>query len=459
MRNQREERKTTRVICGAAVCLAALLLAFPCAAQSQDNSTPQDNSTTPQQQPDSFPNHPVTSTLDTGQTIDTDNKVISALRVGHWSLVDFDVFYAFDSNYTFSPTNPSVSNAMAVRALVLYSRQNGDSGIDFQYLPYLLASQQLQQRSIFLDQQLDLHIYRNLNAHWILNLDERLRYEPSSGTLFDPSIIPNYTTGDIFQTPFLATGQKSLQNQVTAALTDTLNARDTLTFHAQYEYANVTNAFGSPNPPAGQDFHTNNTIAGGVSWNHRWHETVLIGVSYTYGRQILGGPSEDQEYNTLLFTYNQRIRPTLVVRFSIGPSIQIHGNGAPSGKTLVGSADLVKTFRSSYLTLNYSRDYGFTGVISDSYHDRYDASYAQDIGRRLVVSAGIGYIQQAYVALPEIDGRDVWGRVDYDLTSRWGIFAQLMNSAAAGPAQPYAARNFLSAGVLWSSQRKHQFQQ
>jgi hypothetical protein len=456
VRKRMEDGRITKVLTSASFCLAILLFVFPCAAQSQDQSQ---NNPTDSQEPESVPTHPVTSTLDTGTTIDTDNKVISALRLGHWSLLDFDLFYAYDSNYTFNPTTPSVSNGVAAKALILYSRQNGDSGIDFQYQPYLLATEESQVRSIFVDQLLDLHIYKNLSARWVLNLDERFRYEPDNGSLLDPTIIPNYTTGDIFETPFIATGQQSLQNQFTASLTDTFSGRDTLTLHAQYEYDNVTNAFDIPNPPPISTFQTDNTIAGGVAWNHRFRQTAQFGLDYTYSRQILGKPDQEQEYNSLLVTYSDKIRPDLMIRLAIGPSIQLHSNGTPSSKTLIGNADLLKTFRSAYLTLSFSRDYGFTGVITNSYHNRYDASYSQNIGQRLIASAGIGYIQQVSLTVPELDGRDYWGRLDLDITRRWGIFAQLMNSAAAGPGQPYASRNLLTAGLRWSAQRERRYQQ
>jgi hypothetical protein len=458
VRKQNEETKTTGVVLGA-ICLAALLWAFPCAAQSQDTPTPQDNPTDSQpQEPEPFPTHSVTSSLDTGSTIDTDNKIISALHVGHWSILDFDLFYAFDSNYLFQPSSPSVSNAAAARALILYSRQNGDSGIDFQYQPYLLASEEGQQRSVFLDQLLDLHVYHHLNAHWVVNVNELFRYEPDTGSLLDPTIIPNYTTGDIFQTPFFADGQQSIQNDLTASFVDTLTARDTLAFHAEYEYAYVTTAFNVPNPSLGQTFQTQNTIGGGVSWNHSWRSNQQFGINYTYARQILGSPNQEEQYQSILFSYRQKLRPTLILELGIGPSIQVHGNGSGSNETFIGNAALLQSFRRAYLTLSFSRDYGYTGVITDSYHDRYDASYSQSVGRRWILSAGIGYIQQHSLVVPQLNGRDYWGRVDYNITRRWGVFAQLMNSAAAGPQQPYASRNFLTAGLRWSSQREHEYQ-
>ena len=457
MRNDTEQRKARRVLTGASVCLAALLLAFPCAAQSQD---PSQNNPPDSQQPETAPDHPVTSTLDTGTSIDTDNKVISALRVGHWSLLDFDLFYSFDNNYTFQPTNPAVSKSLAARALILYSRQSGDSGIDFQYLPYMLASQESQRKSVFLDQLLDLHIYRHLSARWVLNLDERFRYQPDNSSLLDPTIIPNYTTGEIFQTPFIATGQQSIQNQFVASLTNTFSGRDTLTLHAQYEYDNVTRAFNIPNLFPSQEFQTDNTIGGGVAWNHRFRQNQQFGLDYTYARQILGRPDQQQEYHSLLVTYNQKIRPDLLLRLAVGPSIQLHGNGRPSGKTVVGNAYLLKSFRSAYLTLSFSRDYGFTGIITDSYHNRYDALYSQELGRRLTASAGIGYIQDvSLVSSAGLDGRDYWGRVDYDLTPRWGLFVQVMNSAAAGPVTPYASRDLVTAGLRWSAQHERRYQQ
>lgn|GEM_PF-6546173 len=456
MRKRTEDRKIIKILTCASFCLVMLLFVYPCPARSQDQ--PQGNPTDPQQ-PESVPDHPVTSTLDTGESIDTDNKVISALRVGHWSLLDFSLFYAYDNNYAFQPTNPSASNAAAASALILYSRQNSDSGIDFQYQPYLFASAEPGYRSLFLDQLLDLHIYRHLSARWIINVDERFRYEPDNGSLFDPTIIPNYTTGQIFQTPFLANGQSSIQNGLVVSLIYTLTDRDTVTFHAQYEYDSLTNQLGVPNPFPNQGFQTSDTIGGGVSWNHRWHLNQQIGVNYTYARQILTQPSQQQEYNTLLVTYEQKIRPTLTLQLAVGPSIQSHSNGTPASKTVVGHADLLKTFRSAFLTLSFARDYGFTGVISNSYHDRYDASYSQYVGRRLVLSAGIGYIKQDSLVVAELNGRDIYGRVDYELNNRWGIFGQLTVSAVAGPGLPYADRDLFTGGVRWSSKSRHEFQQ
>ena len=429
--------------------LATLVFALPLVATAQENSTDS-------QQPEPLPNHPVSSTLDTGQTIDTDNKIISAIRVGHWSLVDAEFFYLFDSNYTFQPNNPTASNGGAARALVLYSRQNETWGIDFQYQPYLLVYDNGQQPSVSLAQQVDLHVYRHLTAHWDLDLDERFYYAPNGTTLINPTIIPNLSSGDIYQTPFLTNGQRFIQNSVTGSARDTINAKDTVTFHASYNYVNLANNSSTSSIPADETFRTSQAVGGGIGWTHEWHENQLVGLDYTYTRQILVSPDEGQQYHILLFTYSQKIKPTLLVRLAIGPSLEVQDNGKPSDKTFMGFAELMKTFRTSYLILSYSRNNDFSGTITDLYNNRWDASYSQFLGQRFVLSAGFGYIQQSSTLVRTLDGRDVWGRVDYNLTNRWGLFAQLVNSGASGGGQPYTTRNFVIAGLSWSSQPKHE---
>lgn len=459
------------------VWLVALLLALPLSTRAQQDSQTQTPSDTDSpsvfvdSQRDSPPYPPVIASLDTGQTLNGGKGAVPAGRASRmaavlsWrklSLLSFSSFYTYDSNYTFQ-RNPTAVNALAIDGLVLYSIGGERTALDFQYRPYVLVSEVTRQAD-FAANSLDLHTYHYLSPRWLLNLDDRFQYAPDQGRLVDPTLSVDFTKGIFTRQPFLANGQESLTNGLSIGLSDRFSGPDTFSFHGNYEYVDMWNAYKSSttltSTSTSTSPHQENTVGGGISWSHEIRPDQQFGVAYNYDRQLIGGEAAQKplaraaQYHSLLLNYSQRIRPSVLVQLSFGPSLQIHGNGARSTKTFVGTAEILKTFHASNIALSYARDYDYTGIISNSYHDRYDVSYTRTFGRRWDFSTGVGYIEQGSSHSGTFRGRTEWSRLGYYLTPRLSTFVSFMNSSAAGGPQPYASRNLITAGLRWGYARE-----
>ena len=278
-----------------AVLLVTLLFTCPTgtpAQQSPPAPAGQDSPSAPgQDSPHSNPDadRPVTNSLDTGQSVDGHNRVLSPMRVNHFSLLSFSTFYLFDSNYALQPGNSYSSNVYAARTLLLYSIGSDRSGLDVQYQPYLYVFQGNNGGSAHLDSLLGIHAFRKLNERWLFNLDELFYYSPNSGSQIDPTIAVNSLTGEISLRPFVGLGYRTLNNHVVASFEDHLSAQDKLSFHADYNYSHVSNgdAFGRLSATSLQGFQSGNTVGVGVAWTHEWLNDRWIGLAYNYNRQIL----------------------------------------------------------------------------------------------------------------------------------------------------------------------------
>lgn len=447
-----------------AVLLVALLFACPTgthaqqsppAPKGQDSPSVQGQDS-PESQANSDADRPATNSLDTGQSVDGHNRVLSPMRVNHFSVLSFSTFCLFDSTYAVQPNNSSSSNMYAARTLLLYSVGSDRSGLDVQYQPYLYVFQGDNEVSAHLDSLLGIHAFRKLSERWLFNLNEIFYYSPNSGSQIDPTIAVNSLTGEIGLRPFVGLGYRTLNNHVVASFEDHFSEQDTVSFHADYNYSQVSNgnAFGGSSPTSVQGFQSENTAGLGVSWTHEWHQDQWIGLAYNYNHQILSNANAENQYHNLLVTYSQKIRPTLLLQLAGGPSLQLHGNDSPKTVTFIGNASVQKTFRSSFLVLSFARNYNFNGVPTDSYYDRYDAFYSQNLGRRWVVSFGGAYIRQNSTVAAQLTGHTVWGGPAYFLTEKWSVVAQFADSALAGGLQPNTSRYLVSAGLHWSAMRE-----
>jgi len=167
---------------------------------------------------------------------------------------------------------------------------------------------------------------------------------------------------------------------------------------------------------------------------------------------LIGGNANQFQYHSLMLNYSQRIRPSLQMLLSGGPSWQVPEHGATS-KKFVGSAVLLKSFHASSLALSYARNYDYIGVISGGYYTRYDGIYTQSLGRRWEFSVGAGYGQQGFNKLSQFDAREEWVRGSYLLGEKLSAFLSFTNIATQGGTYPYATGNLLLAGVRWAYQR------
>jgi hypothetical protein len=448
---------------GLAVLLALLFVLLSPAARAQQDQPPsgQDpsmssssstgsSSQDPGQEP--VPDHPETSTLETGQPMGQSNRVV-ALRWGHLANISVESFYAYDSNYTFSPSNPAPTDEAAARVIADYSLGNERMGLDIQYRPFIVYSKR-EQTYNFAASFVNFHVTHRLGSRWIFNFHDIFQYEPDVALFINPTITPNLSTGEITQAALLGNGSTLLRNNVSMILSYHLARHDTISFHGQYNYVDLTN---NPNEDRASDqpvYRTESTLGGGVGWSHTFGPDHEFGVTYNYDEQVIGNLVNAGQHHSVIANYRQKILPTLLLQVSGGPSWQIRGNGLGDHTTYIASAELLKTFRQSTLALLYSRNYDYTGVITDAYHDRYDALYSRNFDHTWGFALGGSYFQThsigSFMVQQQIEGRTLWGRVSYYLNPQWTLFATMLNSAFAGGPTPYASRNFFMAGVRWS---------
>jgi len=433
--------------------LAAFLLMFPYKTFAQEDSPPptQEPDSTTTTSPDSpqvpGPDQPTTSTVEPGAAGGGSSRIV-ALRWGHLSAFSVDTFYVYDTNYKNSAFNPQGESAFATRIIAFYSVGNDRLGLDVQYRPDMLVSQNNYDFE-FGASLVNFHIHHPISESWTFSLLDTFTYEPDFNFLNTPTISLT-STGAFNQQSLLLNGQTELRNVLSAGFTYRIAQHDHITFHVQDDYDDLRNAPNSVESSA-LFYGSGNTAGGGVSWNHTIGPNHDIGVNYNYDREVFGGSNTQAQYHTIIVTYRQKIGRSLLLQASGGPSFHVFSNGSASQKTFVGTADLLKSFHNSSVALLYTRGYEFTGIITDSYHDRYDAFYSRIFQNIFGAEGGISYVQTHTTGLTQgIEGRIIFARFNYYMTHHWTLFATFQNSAFAGASEPYIGRNFITLGARWS---------
>jgi len=444
--------KTKKVhlrVVGLALFLVVLHAMFPQESHSQEG-TPQPsgqepNSSDSPQEP--VPDQPTTSTLETGQASDQNNRIV-ALRWGHLSAISVDTFYAYDSNFRNSAINPQGESALAARVVASYSIGNERTGLDFQYRPDILISQTNQDYQ-FGACLVDLHLLRPIGERWIFALRDGFLNEPDFA-LFNTPTVSLDSTGGFTQQAILPNGTTALRNNLSAVLTYRLAQHDHLTFHAQDEYVEL-NAGPNAAKSSALFLGASNTVGGGVRWGHALGPSHEFSVGYSYDQQVFGGFGSHSQYHSVLATYKQKLGRTVLLQASGGLSLVLYGDGTRNQKTFIGSVELSKKFRQSSIALIYNRGYDYTGIITNGYHDRYDGFYNRVFRNQWGFEVGAAYVQVHSTSLfKQVEERIVFGRASYYLNKQWTLFASVTNSAFGGPTQPVINRNFATVGARWS---------
>jgi hypothetical protein len=376
---------------------------------------------------------------------------VSALQWGHLAFVSYDAFYAYDSNFRYSPSHPQRSDAAATRALFIYAIGNERESLTIQYRPFILVSENQQDFDLG-SNLVNFHMFRHLGSRWTFNLVDIFSYAPNRGQFIDATISTSFSTGNVVQQSF-SSGTTELRAASLASFSNRITAHDTITFHAGYEFVDLTNQF-SDSKFTQNNYQNTNTLSAGVAWSHALSAYHTIGINYNYDRRYINGFYGNSDFHSVLFTYSQRIRPTVRLRIEIGPSIAIYDNGNPNRRALLGSAVLLKKFVSSNLSLLYSRDYSYDGFISNSYHDRFDGLVSHRFNTQWEASVGGGYIIDHPTFTSEIHSRTEFAGIAYHFTRDWGLFGSFSNSATQGGLHPFTTRNFLTVGLHWSGEHE-----
>lgn len=423
-------------------------------AESQDAAQNQDEAANPDSSAGSTDNStvPVAKNLETGAPLRT---VLTPLHWGHLSLLSFQGFEVYDSNY--QPQQAIVSRQMtALQGLVVYSIQKASSSLDLQYEPYVWFSPNQTYKN-FTANSVDLATSHTFSRRWRLTGDETFQYSPNLANTLQSAFTTDFLSNTSNQVAFLSAGRESLINNVGVTLTSQISKSSQLSFNLLDDYIRLGSYQGSLNTTLPNVALTMNQYGGGVTWTRQWSTKTSLNLAYNFRRQSASLFAANSTFNTVDVGFNRVLKPNLSFSLQVGPGWSDAGGvvkGTPTQRrtTVQGSAQLLKSFRTGGIAFSFYRNSEYSGVISNSFNNRYDVSVNRRFFTRWNFLVSGSYIQQEYVGKPMSTGELGWAQLGYMLTRNWSVFSGYRylnlggNEAWSGPQQ------LVTAGIRWAWQ-------
>jgi predicted porin len=139
---------------------------------------------------------------------------------------------------------------------------------------------------------------------------------------------------------------------------------------------------------------------------------------------------------------------------SVGPAWSLYAGrnnqSSHARSTLHGSVALSKEFRRGGVVLSFARSDSFSGIISDSFHNRYDVNLHREFTPRLHGSISGSYIQQQFSNARNTNGELVSGELRYFLNRNWATFAQARYLNVFGNERIMGAEKSVIVGLRWA---------
>lgn len=390
---------------------------------------------------------PLPTNLETDRALQV---VSSPLRWGHLSLLSVSAGGGYDSNPTLQLV-PAPTSVVSFSGLAVYSIRHGNFNFDLQYRPFVLITptttvEDFSANSVF------LQITRRLGNGWTLAADEQLNDSPkslSSGLVnFNLNLGGATATGSLF----LSAGRNLLVNNVSAALTKNSGGATSWTFSALQSFIRI-----SGNGAAAYIIPTQEVEShgGGLTWTRRlgFRDTIHMEGNYA-GLTSLSSTFSDVNYFVAGLGWSHTVTPTVHFSADAGPGWAL---STPSGYrtagarrlTARGSFQFVKSFRVGEVGLSFSRSDDFSGLLSDSFNNRYELRIDRRLGIRWNVNAAASYVQQQMLRNSVVHGEVASLGTSYFLARNWSVFAQgrylkVDRTELVGPEKS------VSCGVRWS---------
>jgi len=102
------------------------------------------------------------------------------------------------------------------------------------------------------------------------------------------------------------------------------------------------------------------------------------------------------------------------------------------------------------VVLAFERSNNFSGVISDSFHNRYDLTVRRQFNARFSCSAVASYLQQQSSTARGTDGELASAEVRYFINHNWATFAQARYLSITGNERILAPEKSVYVGLRWS---------
>jgi len=401
-----------------------------------------------EQQPDEAFDFQPTTDLETGLPL---NLVLTPFHWGRLSLLSFTAYEGYSSNPAFQrvPVGPFLT---AISALAVYSTQFSGWRMDLQYQPFVWISSRATIQD-FAAGSFDLRKMHRINGNWNWTVGDRLRYFPTHSTAEQTGFVAEPGGGIGIGNAFLSGDRNVLLNGAAFALTDHYNENSYLVFHANQDFIHLSSYLGQ----SSTDIPTEEAIsyAAGVTWRRHFGVSDTLDLSYGYrGQNTTSGL--DVNSHTASIGWNHKLKPSLGFSATVGPAWSFytgHENvHSPSNGrvTLHGSLALSKEFRNGGVVLAFARSDGFTGIISDTFHNRYELMVHRGFTTRLHASATASYIQQQISNQHNTNGELFAVEARYFMNRNWAVFTQLRYLDITGSERITGPEKSVIVGVRWS---------
>jgi len=393
---------------------------------------------------------PPETNLETGLPL---NYLLTPFHWGPISLLSVTTYQGYNSNPDFQ-SEPVGAWITSISGLVLYSTHFSGWRMNLQYEPFIWISS-TRKIEDFAAAAADIRTLRHISESWHWTLGDRFRYSPTHSVAQGTGFVANPGGGFTIGNAFLSSGRNVLVNGIAATLTDRYNENSTLTFHADQDYTYVSSLLGTQSTgssPAQEAI----TFAAGATWRDHLSLKDTISAEYTYRWLTSSGTSlADVSSQSAGLAWSHKFAPTLGVTASAGPAWSIYGGqGGPNSSsgvrtTVHGSLALSKEFRRGGLVLSFARSDSFSGIISNSFHNRYDLSMRRQFGTRFSCSVTGSYIQQEVYNARNTNGELATAEGRYSLSRNWALFGQVRYLDITGNEPQVAPEKSAIIGFRW----------
>ncbi len=404
---------------------------------------------------DSAPNNesneeqPAVTDLETGLPL---RVFLTPFHWGRFSLLSVTAYQGYDSNPEFQGA-PLGAWVTAISALALYSSQFSGWRLNLQYQPFVWISSSRTLKD-FAAAAGDIRTLRHINESWHWTLGDRLRYSPTHSADQSKGFVADPGGGFSIGNAFLSSGRNVLVNGVAASLTDRYGEDSTLTFHANQDYTRLSSYVGteSNNLPT----QSATTYAVGVTWRDHLSLKDTISTEYNYRNQNTTGTSvADVNSQAASIGWSHKFTSSLGASASVGPAWSIYPGqqdvheSSRVRTTVHGSVALSKEFHRGGMVLSFARSDSFSGIISDSFHNRYDFNVHREFSARFNFSATGSYVQQQFSNVRNTNGELATAELRYFISRNWAIFGQVRYLNIVGNERILAPEKSAIVGFRW----------
>jgi hypothetical protein len=402
---------------------------------------------------DQSPAQPLAQSLETGLPLRT---VMSPLHWGHLSLLSFQAFGAYnqDNQQQISRLGNQFGG---LQGLVVYAIQKERSAVDLQYQPYVWFSQNRTYKD-FTANSVDFTTSHIFNRRWSIAGNDRFQYSPNLANTLQSAFAADFVNNASSEAAFMSVGRKALFNSANVTVNTQLSANSRLSFSGIDDYVQLGSYVGSVNtttlPLASERL---NAYGGTAGWTRQWSARNTIMVSYNYRRQSLSGLGADTTFNAVDLGFTRVLMPSLTFSVQAGPgwsdSVLASDPTQKQRRTTVqGSASLFKSFHNGGVAISFARSSQFTGVISNSYNNRYNVAFNRRFFTRWNFEADGSYIQQEYAGLRSTTGELGWAELGCMLTRNWSAFSGYRYLRMKGTSNLPGEQEVIAVGIRWAWQ-------